>query len=153
MQIYLAGPLFNAAEKQFNQELTRKLESAGFEIFLPQRDGVISDKPPYNKMSRQERRKAIFNLDKEKILEADIFLFVLDGRIPDEGACVELGIAYCQKDLQGKKKLLIGLRTDSRAIQIATELNPMIQVSLDYVAQNEEELIMYLVDYKKPNTK
>ena len=33
MNIYLAGPLFNKAEKQFNQKLTDKLETAGFEVF------------------------------------------------------------------------------------------------------------------------
>jgi len=153
MNIYLAGPLFNKAEKQFNQKLTDKLETVEFEVFLPQRDGVTSNKPPYDKMSREERRKAMFNLDKEKIIESEIFLFVLDGRVPDEGACVELGIAYCQKELQGKKKLLVGLKTDSRAVQIATELNPMIKVPLDYIAENEEELIKYLIDYRKTNTK
>lgn len=148
MDIYLAGPLFNIAEKQFNRELTRKLESAGFGVFLPQRDGVTSDKPPYDKMPREERRKAMFNLNKEKISESDIFLFVLDGRVPDEGVSVELGIAFCQKELQGKKKLLVGLKTDSRSIQIATDINPMIKVPLDYIANSEEDLIRFLVEYK-----
>lgn len=148
MNIYFAGPLFNKAEKQFNQKLTDKLETAGFEVFLPQRDGVAGDKSPYDKMSREERRKTMFILDKEKIIESDIFLFILDGRVPDEGACVELGIAYCHKELQGKKRLLVGFKTDSRSIQIGTELNPMIKVSLDYIAENEEELIKLLKEYK-----
>ena len=54
-------------------------------------------------MTPEERRHATFHLDKTRVLEADVFVFVLDGRVPDEGACVELGIAYCQKELQGKK--------------------------------------------------
>ncbi len=148
MLIYFAGPLFSKAEKEFNQKLTGKLERVGFEVFLPQRDGVTGDKPPYDKMSREERRKAMFNLDKERILKSDIFLFILDGRVPDEGACVELGIAYCQKELQQKKKLLIGLKTDSRAVQIATELNPMIKVPLKQVFGTEDELIQFLKKYK-----
>lgn len=148
MIIYFAGPLFNKAEKQFNQELTTELESVGFEVFLPQRDGISGDKSPYDKMSREERRKAMFNLDKEKVMESDIFLFILDGRVPDEGACVELGIAFCHKELQGKKRLLVGLKTDSRSIQIATELNPMIKVPLDYIAKSEKDLLRLLVDYK-----
>ena len=57
----------------------------------------------------------MFHLDRSRILEADVFLFVLDGRVPDEGACVELGIAYCQKYLQNGEKLLVGLHTDTRA--------------------------------------
>ena len=148
MIIYFAGPLFNKAEKQFNQELTTKLESAGFEVFLPQRDGVSGDKSPFDKMSREERRKAMFNLDKEKIMESDIFLFILDGRVPDEGACVELGIAFCHKELQGKKRLLVGLKTDSRSIQIATDVNPIIKVPLDCIASSTEELIKLLKKYK-----
>ena len=44
-----------------------------------------------------------------------MFLFVLDGRVPDEGACVELGIAYCQKYLHNGDKRLLGLYTDTRA--------------------------------------
>ena len=82
MLVYLAGPLFSEAERRFNQRLTEKLEELGFRVFLPQRDGVERDKPPYDGMSQQERRRAMFDLDKTKILEADIFLFVLDGRVP-----------------------------------------------------------------------
>ena len=45
----------------------------------------------YNQMTRDERRKTMFELDREQIFKSDVFLFVLDGRIPDEGACVEFG--------------------------------------------------------------
>ena len=54
-------------------------------------------------MAPEEWRRATFHLDKSCVLEADVFVFVLDGRVPDEGACVDLDIAYCQKELQGKK--------------------------------------------------
>ena len=57
----------------------------------------------------------MFELDRSRILDSDVFLIVLDGRVPDEGACVELGIAYCQKYLQKGAKLLVGLHTDTRA--------------------------------------
>ena len=73
-----------------------------------------------------------------------IFLFILDGRVPDEGACVELGIAYAQKYINKKKKILIGLHTDSRAAFMGSKLNPILKVPLDYVASNEEELINFL---------
>ncbi len=45
MLIYFAGPLFSQAERHFNQQLTQKLEQAGFQVFLPQRDGPEMDKP------------------------------------------------------------------------------------------------------------
>ncbi len=76
--IYLAGPLFSEAERRFNLGLTRRLESLGFDVFLPQRDGVERDKPPYDTMTPEERRHAMFHLDRTMVLDADVFLFVLD---------------------------------------------------------------------------
>ena len=99
-------------------------------------------------MTPEERRHAIFDLDKRKILEADVFLFVLDGRVPDEGACVELGIAYCQKELQGNQKLLVGLQTDARAAFPGSKLNPMVRVPLQYVVEEEEALLRLLDDHR-----
>lgn len=113
--VYCAGPLFSEAERRFNLELTHMLEALGFEVFLPQRDGVERDRPPYDTMAPEERRRVIFELDRSRILDSDVFLIVLDGRVPDEGACVELGIAYGQKYLQKGEKLLVGLHTDTRA--------------------------------------
>ncbi len=50
MRVYFAGPLFCEAERVFNLRLAEKLEAKGYQVFLPQRDGVESEKPPYNKM-------------------------------------------------------------------------------------------------------
>jgi hypothetical protein len=147
MLIYFAGPLFSQAERHYNQQLTQKLEQAGFQVFLPQRDGAERDKPPYNTMSREEWQAAVFQIDKTQILAADIFLFILDGRVPDEGACVELGIAYCQKDLQQSHKLLIGLQTDIRATFLGSKLNPMIRVPLEHIAHDEDQLLAALQHY------
>jgi len=144
MKIYFAGPLFNEAEKKFNQNLTEKIESVGFDVFLPQRDGIELSKSSGDLIKLDEKKREIFNLDRDKILDADIFLFVLDGREPDEGACVELGIAYTQKYIGNKKKKLIGFHTDSRAAFVGSKLNPMIEVPLDYITDNEEELIKLL---------
>jgi nucleoside 2-deoxyribosyltransferase len=140
MKIYFAAPLFSEGEKQFNKELTDQLEKMGFEVFLPQRDGAEKDKSPYDTMSKEERRQALFSLDRDKILEADIFLFILDGRVPDEGACVELGMAYAHKYLTPEGKRLIGLQTDSRAAFLGAKLNPMISVPLEAIASTREEL-------------
>ena len=148
MLIYFAGPLFSEAERRFNSQLTAKLEASGFRVFLPQRDGVEREKPPYDAMTPEERRHATFQLDKTKILEAEVFLFVLDGRVPDEGACVELGIAYCQKELQGEDKLLVGLQTDTRAAFLGSKLNPMVRVPLQYVAEDEESLLRAVSDHR-----
>ncbi|MDP8321764.1 MAG: nucleoside 2-deoxyribosyltransferase domain-containing protein [Candidatus Stygibacter australis] len=144
MKIYFAGPLFNEAERSFNESLTIKLEEIGFEVFLPQRDGIEKERESLDKTRKDEKRKRMFKLDRDMILECDIFLFILDGRIPDEGACVELGIAYCQKFLTKSKKMLIGLQTDSRAAFIGSKLNPMLKVPLDYIMDSSDSLIAFL---------
>jgi hypothetical protein len=82
--VYLADPLFSEAERRFNLELTHRLEAIGFEVFLPQRDGVERDRPPYDTMTPEERRHAIFHLDRSRILDADVF--VLDGLHTDTRA-------------------------------------------------------------------
>jgi hypothetical protein len=81
------------------------------------------------------------------VLDAEVFLFVLDGRIPGEGACGELGIAYCQKYLQDGEKLLVGLHTDTRVAFIGGRLNPMVRVPLEYVVDDEEKLLRVLAGY------
>jgi nucleoside 2-deoxyribosyltransferase len=147
--IYVAGPLFSEAEKAFNLRMAERLEQANFEVFLPQRDGVERDKLPYARMSADERRRAKFELDKEKIFECDIFLFVLDGRVPDEGPCVELGLAHAHKELLGAKKLLVGLHTDSRAAFLGSKFNPMLRAALEHIAEAEDELLEFLKDYRR----
>ena len=148
MLIYFAGPLFSAAERRFNLGLTQRLEAVGFEVFLPQRDGAERDRPPYDAMTPEERRRAMFRLDRSRILDSDVFLFVLDGRVPDEGACVELGIAHCQKYLRNGEKLLIGLHTDTRVAFVGARLNPMVRVPLDYVVDDEQSLLELLAGYE-----
>jgi nucleoside 2-deoxyribosyltransferase len=147
MLIYFGAPLFSEAEKAFNLRLTDKLDERGFSVFLPQRDGVESSRPPYDEMTNDERRQAIFSLDRDKVLEADIFLFILDGRVPDEGACVELGIAYGQKHLL-EQDLIIGLQTDSRSAFPGAKLNALIHGSFEYIADNENNLITAIEEYR-----
>ena len=60
--IYFAGPLFSQAEREFNLKLATDLESIGFDVFLPQRDGVESSKEPYKSMSKDDRRRCMFEL-------------------------------------------------------------------------------------------
>ena len=39
-KVYFAGPMFNQAKKEFNLRMTKVLEDHGYEVFLPQRDGI-----------------------------------------------------------------------------------------------------------------
>ena len=144
LKLYFSGPLFSHAEKDFNISLSKMLEEHGFSVFLPQRDGIENDAAIYSNLTKDEKREAIFAVDRMKILECDVFLFILDGRVPDEGACVELGIAYAQKYLKQSRKVLIGLHTDTRGAFIGSKVNPMINQALDAIVRSEDELIAYL---------
>lgn len=147
MLVYFAAPLFSAGERQFNEQLTHKIEALGYQVFLPQRDGAERGAPPYDAMTGEEWSQAVFRLDVQQLLAADVLVFMLDGRVPDEGACVELGIAWGQQALQQTKKLLIGLHTDRRGAFPGTRLNAMVQGALEYVAQDEQSLLDTLRRY------
>ena len=117
-KIYFAAPLFSQSEKDYNLELTKVLEDHGYQVFLPQRDGFLYTE--LEGMTEEERTRTIFEKDRGEVLNADVLVFVLDGRVPDEGACVELGIAY----ENGKR--CYGIKTDVRSVELDLDLNPMI---------------------------
>jgi len=144
MTIYFAGPLFSVAEQKFNNNLVNKLELLGYDVFLPQRDGAELNKAPFIDMTAELRNKTIFSIDREQVLRCDIFLFVLDGRVPDEGACFELGMAYTQKYLSESSKQILGLHTDVRASFLDSKLNAMIEVPFDDIFSSEKDLIQFL---------
>ncbi|MBR2281537.1 MAG: nucleoside 2-deoxyribosyltransferase domain-containing protein [Spirochaetales bacterium] len=117
-RVYFAAPLFSYSEKDFNLKLTNLLEEFGYEVFLPQRDGI--EAALLTGKTEEELTRMIFEKDVSEILKADIVFMVLDGRVPDEGACVELGIAYAN----GKR--CYGVKTDTRSVEINMDINPMI---------------------------
>lgn len=130
-RIYLAGPMFCASEKDFNAELTDMLENAGYSVFLPQRDGM--EAAFIENMSENEKALAIFRLDTSEILKADALVMVLDGRVPDEGACVELGIAY------SNGKPCYGIKTDVRTAERGMDINPMLTGCFKEIFRAEEK--------------
>ena len=117
-KVYFAAPLFNQSEKDYNLKITNILESYGYEVFLPQRDGYLA--ADMEGKSQEELMDMIFKKDYQEVLKADIIFVILDGRSPDEGACVELGIAYAS----GKR--CYGFKTDARSVEFGLDLNPMI---------------------------
>lgn len=153
MLLYFAAPLFCGAELEFNEKLTNKIESIGYDVFLPQRDGNKVNKDPYISMNPEVRAREIFRMDKENLFKSNIFLYVLDGRIPDEGAAVALGMAHMHKEMNDESMILVGLHTDKRSAFINEKLNPMIFSPLDFIASSEDELLEYLKGkiYKKFN--
>lgn len=116
--VYLAGPMFSKGEKDFNLEITKVLEDHGYNVFLPQRDGL--EAPQLEGKTPEEKTQIIFDKDYNEVMKADIVFMVLDGRVPDEGAAVELGLGYAA----GKR--CYGVKTDPRSIELDLDLNPMI---------------------------
>lgn len=117
-KVYFAAPLFSQSEKDYNLYLTKILEDHGYEVFLPQRDGFLAAE--LEGKTEEEKTQMIFEKDVSEVLKADIIFMLLDGRVPDEGACVELGIAYAN----GKR--CYGIKSDARSVEINMDLNPMI---------------------------
>jgi nucleoside 2-deoxyribosyltransferase len=152
MKIYIAGPLFSSAEKRFNEEIDYHLQSMGFDTFLPQRDGYeksqcIDKTESEDGVSKKEilvkLDASIFSKDTQEIRNCDILLIILDGRVPDEGACVELGFAFALN------KKCIGIKTDSRTL-LAGQDNPMIMGCLENtVAHSIQDLKNILKEYIK----
>lgn len=132
MKIYIAAPLFSSAEKEQNKRITRILEDCGHEVFLPQRDGgCFAELPDF--IEGISREKFLHQKDIQALNWCDAILFVFDGRVPDEGACFELGYAYA------KGKRCFGFKTDTRSL-IQGYDNLMIIVSIEATLHNEEEL-------------
>jgi len=137
-RIYIAGPLFCQSELDFNIQVNNYLEGLGFITFLPQRDGHVLAELLSDGGSKYDAVQKIFDTDVDEIKKSDILLFIFDGRVPDEGACVELGIAY------SLNKECIGLKTDSRSLMDNLD-NPLILGALKgRVAPSISELKKYL---------
>ncbi len=129
-RIYFAAPLFCQSEKDYNLKLVKVLEDHGYQVFLPQRDGFLA--PDLEGLTEEELTKKIFDKDVSEVLKADIVFVLLDGRVPDEGACVELGIA---------------------AVELNLELNPMITGCLIKLFRDNDgdSLIAQLEQYLSEN--
>ncbi len=146
-KVYLAAPLFCRSEIGFNLALTERLEKAGFSVFLPQRDGPDAGAFSGDAAGLASLRRTVFETDRDEVLRSDILIFVLDGRVPDEGACFELGVAYAQRLLEGREKLLVGLSTDRRGAFLGSQYNPMLAGAFDRVVTNQEELLSVVTDF------
>jgi|SRR5580704_12483583 nucleoside 2-deoxyribosyltransferase len=96
MNIYLAGPLFSTAERDFNARLAEQLRDNKHEVWLPQEFEQATMTP-----------KQIFDADVRGIDWADVVVANMDGPDPDSGTCWECGYAF------GKKPIVV-FRTDFR---------------------------------------
>ena len=108
--VYIGAPLFNEMERKRNRKVKEFLENLGFDVYFPQEKAGVSYDLVQKGFDKGQVRRKTFDSDIEGIRQCDIFLCLLDGRVPDEGTCVELGIAYAL----GKE--CIAYKTDTRAM-------------------------------------
>ncbi len=142
--IYIASTAASPAKPALNLALAQYLEKNGQSVFLPQRDGININKAPYVDMSRDDKRRAVFEKSRDLLIACDSFVIVLDGQRPDEGLCLELGLAYAHRLITGCKRLIIGLQTDG-SFFLGAKLNPSVQMCLDSIVDKQEALIKAIV--------
>jgi nucleoside 2-deoxyribosyltransferase len=108
MKIYLAGPLFSTAERDFNARLAAILRGMGHGVWLPQESEQETMTP-----------KEIFAKDVEGVDWSEAVVANMDGADPDSGTCWECGYAY-------KKKWIVLFRTDFRVgYEVASDKHAM----------------------------
>jgi nucleoside 2-deoxyribosyltransferase len=117
-RIYCSGPLFCAEEVGGMNAIAKVLEEAGFQTFLPHRDGLESYVMRFGNSSfpstisgiRTRVDYAIFSLDVYELIErCNAVVCNLNGRVPDEGMIVEASLAYAAG------KPLVFFKDDARA--------------------------------------
>ena len=107
LRIYLAGPLFSAAERTFLDDLAGRLRARGHDVFVP----------------HEQFTDDIVDLDAERVFRVDLqgvrgsnLLFAwLDGPMVDDGTACEIGI-FTELVASGDPRYvgIVGLATDLR---------------------------------------
>lgn len=143
--VYIAAPLFSKSELDFNLILNEFLKNLGFNTFLPQREGHLLSELVNMGSPKDEAIQKIFQKDSETIKNCDLVVFIMDGRVPDEGACVEIGLAFAYN------KECFGLKTDSRSLMDDMD-NPLIIGALKgRIAKSFSDLELLLKPFIKNN--
>ncbi len=111
MWAYIAGPLFNAKEREFLEDINGVCQAIGISTYLPAQDGGLLS---------QDNADKVFQTDVKALNKTDIIIASLNGVDVDSGTAFELGYAFAQ----GKK--LFGLHTDFRTFSPTSEVNLML---------------------------
>jgi nucleoside 2-deoxyribosyltransferase len=132
-RIYCAGPLFNPKEREEMAAIASVLEKAGYSVFLPQKDGLKFAEllPTLTKKNIPVEdgvvmlNMAIFSLDVFEVVNSDGLILNMNGRVPDEGAMVESGIAWSHN------KTVLIFKNDDRSL-ILGNCNPLVMGLSDF---------------------
>lgn len=138
MKIYLAAPIFNPSEREFNLDIANIFESHGITVFLPQRDGIlIENEMIQGKKALEYAINLAYKQDLNAISESSLVFAILDGRTQDEGVCFEMGYALA---------LNIPITAFKSDIRISHPwgINPMLQGSVQKWLYNKLEIIEWV---------
>ena len=135
MKVFLASPLFNESERQFNSQIAKTLRENGFEVWLAQEAMLM------NTESHRDE-ETIYKYDIGALETSDIVLAILDGIDVDSGVAFEMGYA------KALNKPVIGLKTDYRTFSRTDEVNLMLEVSVDKICASVDEVINLLQESK-----
>ena len=138
MKVYIAAPLYCEYELDYNLKIDAFLRENSFDTYLPQRDGGVVATMP-DTVDGIPKGEYVFKKDLQAMDRSDVFLFLLDGRVPDEGACVALGYFYASG------KPCVALKSDLRSLVDGND-NLMISMALKKICRSREELLVFLKD-------
>jgi len=127
-RVYLAAPLFSAAEREYNRNLASLLRDHLYEVYLPQETG--DDSHQRDHAAHQE----IFDRHLAALAESDLVVAVIDGADADSGTAWEMGYAYA------RGIPVISVRTDFRMAGHHEHTNLMLERSSTVVKSMEDLL-------------
>jgi nucleoside 2-deoxyribosyltransferase len=142
MQVmYLAGPLFTQAERDWHRETKRLLlEQAA------RRGRAVEIIWPYELITREEiaalgpaARAEIFRRCTAALERAHVLIALLDGTQVDDGTAWEIGYFFARKAAQAK---IIGIRTDFRRAGESEQaiVNAMVEMACDVIVETRAAL-------------
>lgn len=106
MRLYLAGPLFSPAERDFLEACARRLRGAGFACFVPH------EAAPQVEPATPER---VFAVDFAALAAAHALVAWVDGPAVDDGTACEIGIFRgLMEHGEPWRKGILALATDLR---------------------------------------
>ena len=140
-RLYLAAPLFSAAERAFNARV-EKIVRPFFNVFMPQRDGSVFSELVKHGVDPSYAAKSVFDRDMRELKSSSVIFAILDGRVIDEGVAFELGVAHTLEIP------CITLQTDPRRLQPAGN-NPMISGAISMELYTMQEVKLWATKFRR----
>ena len=106
MRLYVAGPLFSAAERAWLDGLAARLRAEGFDCFVPHENF-----PELADVTLEE----VYRLDGDGLRSANALVAWLDGPLTDDGTACEIGM-FAELVRSGGEQYrgIVGIATDLR---------------------------------------